>query len=356
MKNRYRILVMVSLVSLLSVGSALAGNDDRRGTAGANELLINPWARSSGWAGVNTANGIGIDALFTNVAGLTFLNKTEVMYTNTRWFGGYGGTINAFGLGQPIGQRGVLGLSVVAMGFGDIPITTVNSPEQGANGTFSPSLMNITASYAHKFSQSIRGGVNIKIITESTDNVSGTGVAIDAGIQYVTGEDDNIKFGIALKNVGTPMHFSGDGMSLTLVNNQDVTSTYETRSASFEMPTCLNIGGAYDFLFEKFDQRLTVAASFTSNAFLRDDYKVGLEYSIFNILQVRAGYSFQSGIWSGDDRVTAFTGPSAGATVSIPLKKRAAGVSDIPSIKIDYSYRAAAPFSSSHSIGIALNL
>ena len=44
MKNRYRILVMVSLVSLLSVSAAFAGNDDRRGTAGANELLINPWA------------------------------------------------------------------------------------------------------------------------------------------------------------------------------------------------------------------------------------------------------------------------------------------------------------------------
>lgn len=356
MKNRYRILVMVSLVSLLSVTAAYAGNDDRRGTAGANELLINPWARSSGWAGVNTANGIGIDALFTNVAGLTFLNKTEIMYTNTQWFSGYGGTINAFGLGQPVGSRGVLGLSVVSMGFGDIPITTVNSPEQGANGTFSPTLMNISASYAHKFSSSIRGGINIKIISESTDNVSGTGVAIDAGIQYVTGADDNIKFGIALKNVGTPMHFSGDGMSLTLVNDQDVTSTYETRSASFEMPTCLNIGGAYDFLFEKFDQRLTVAASFTSNAFLRDDYKVGLEYSLLNMFQLRAGYSFQSGLWKEDTRATAYTGPSAGATVAIPLKKRKEAGENIPTIKIDYSYRAAAPFSGSHAIGIALNL
>ncbi len=359
MKNRYRILVMVSLVSLLSVSAAFAGNDDRRGTAGANELLINPWARSSGWGGVNTANGIGIDALFTNVAGLTFLNKTEVMYTNTQWFGGYGGTINAFGLGQPVGQRGVLGLSVVSMSFGDIPITTVGSPEQGANGTFSPTLMNINASYAHKFSSSIRGGINVKVITESTDNVSGTGVAIDAGIQYVTGADDNIKFGIALKNVGTPMSLGGDGMSLTLVNDQNVTSTYVTRSASFEMPTCLNIGGAYDFLFDTYDQRLTVAASFTSNAFLRDDYKLGLEYSIFNIVQLRAGYTFQSGLWSSDDRVTAFTGPSAGASVAIPLmKKKREGNTNtsVPTLKIDYSYRAANPFSGSHSIGVAINL
>jgi len=121
------------------------------------------------------------------------------------------------------------------------------------------------------------------------------------------------------------------------------------------MPTCLNIGGSYDFLFEAYDQRLTVAASFTSNAFLRDDYKLGLEYSIFNIVQLRAGYTFQSGLWSSDDCVTAYTGPSAGASVAIPLSKRE-GNASVPTLKIDYSYRAAAPFSGSHSIGVAINL
>ena len=54
MKNRYsKILVLVSLIAVFSVEAAIAGNDDRRGTAGANELLINPWARSAGWGGVN---------------------------------------------------------------------------------------------------------------------------------------------------------------------------------------------------------------------------------------------------------------------------------------------------------------
>ena len=356
MKSRYRILAIVSLIALLSVETAIAGNDDRRGTAGANELLINPWARSAGWGGVNVANGIGIDALFSNAAGLTFIQKTEVLYSHTQQFSGYGGSINAFGLGQPLGERGVLGLSVVSMSFGDIDVTTVNSPEQGDNGTYSPTLMSITASYAYKFSSSIRGGVNVKIISESTDNVSGTGFAIDAGIQYVTGADDNIKFGISLKNIGTPMSFSGDGFSLRLVNDNDLNQTYETRSAEFEMPACLNIGASYDFLFEKMDQRLTVAASFTSNAFLRDEYKVGLEYSLLNILQVRAGYTMQEGIWSGDNRVSAYTGPSAGASVKIPLQKRKGAVATVPTITIDYSYKANNPLSGSHAIGLAINL
>ena len=61
MKNRYsKILVLVSLIAVLSAGTATAGNDDRRGTAGASELLINPWARSAGWGGVNTACAQGV--------------------------------------------------------------------------------------------------------------------------------------------------------------------------------------------------------------------------------------------------------------------------------------------------------
>ena len=67
--------------------------------------------------------------------------------------------------------------------------------------------MNISISYAKAFSNSIYGGVSFKIISESISDISAEGVAIDAGIQYVTGKTDNIHFGIALKNVGPTMRF-----------------------------------------------------------------------------------------------------------------------------------------------------
>jgi len=51
MKKIYGILLAIFLVGLVSFPSqyAAAGNKDRSGQAGASELLINPWARSSGW-------------------------------------------------------------------------------------------------------------------------------------------------------------------------------------------------------------------------------------------------------------------------------------------------------------------
>ena len=355
MKNRYsKILVLVSLIAVFSVEAAIAGNDDRRGTAGANELLINPWARSAGWGGVNTACAQGVEAVYTNVAGLSFLGTTEVVYSNTQWFSNYGASINAFGFGQRLGEADVIGLAIMGVGFGDIPITTVESPEQGANGTYSPSLFNVNVMYAHMFSTSIHGGVNIKVISESTDNVSAMGVAIDAGIQYVTGDDNEFKFGVSLKNIGPALSFSGDGLARTLTDWGDVSKTVEERSQAFEMPTCLNIGLSNDFLFEAYDQRLTLAGNFTSNAFMKDNFIVGAEYSLLNMFQVRAGFVYQNDIFSDVNRTSALTGPTAGATLKVPLSKQK-GDKPVPTVGIDYSYRSAAPFKGSHSIGVVLS-
>ena len=204
----------------MSAQSAMAGNDERRGTAGASELLINPWARSTGWGGVNISSVRGIDAMFNNAAGLAFVNNIEVAYTNTILYGGKSGfnsgaSINTFGLGVRVFESGVLGVYVMTIGFGDLPVTTYDSPEPGSNGTFSPSYMNINVAYAHSFTNTIHGGVVFKLATESTDNISGSGFAIDAGIQYVTGENDELKFGISLKNIGPALSFGGTGMSFT---------------------------------------------------------------------------------------------------------------------------------------------
>ena len=354
MKNILRIFAVVVVLSTVSFQSAVAGNDVRRGTAGASELLINPWARNTGWGGVNVANVRGLSAMFSNVAGLAFVDGVEVAYSNTMLYGGKSGlssgaSINAFGLGIRLFERGVAGVYVMAMGFGDIDVTTYNSPEP-VNGTFSPSYMNINVAYAHSFTNTIHGAVTFKVVTESTDNVSGSGFAVDAGIQYVTGEDDELKFGISLKNWGPSMKFEGSGMSLQMVNTAGNNFTVETRSAEIELPTCLNIGISYDFLFEKWDQRLTVAGAFTSNAFLRDNYTLGLEYGLLNMFQVRCGYIFQPGLWTGNV-ATANNGLCAGASVDVPISKKE---SNNVGLTIDYSYQSASPLRGTHSIGASL--
>ena len=352
MKKIYSFLILSTITALLIFqnNNLFAGNEDRSGQSGASELLINPWTRSSGWGGVNTANGRGLDAIFTNVAGIAFTQKTEVMFAQTQWLKGSDINISAFGLTQKVGETGVIGLNIMSMSFGDIMIRTVDQPEGGI-GNFTPSFINIGISYAKAFSNSIYGGINFKIISESISNASAEGIAIDAGIQYVTGPTDNIKFGISMKNVGPNLKYTGDGFSFRgYMNNSTNNLTIEQRSADFELPSLINIGASYDFVFSQ-KHRLTIAGNFTSNSFAKDQYILGAEYGFLQYFMVRAGFCYEDGIFDVATRTNALTGPCAGVTVQAPLNKEKGST-----FSIDYSYRATNPFQGCHTIGARINL
>lgn len=352
MNKLFKTVLLINLIIVMSFPAinSYAGNEDRVGECGSQELLINPWARSSGWGGVGIAHSRGIEAMFTNIAGMAFTPRTELVFAHTMWLRGSGVSINTFGLSQKVGETGVIGVGVMAMSFGNIPITTVDLPEGGL-GTFTPSLMNINIAYAKMFSNSIYGGINVKIISQKISNLSAQGIAIDAGIQYITGEKENIMFGISLKNVGPRMKFKGDGLSFR-GNVAGATNqlTVEHRSADFELPTTLNIGVAYDFIIND-NHRITLAGAFISNSFGKDQYIVGLEYKMMEYLYLRGGYNFEKGIFKKEERTNAHTGPSAGLTVQVPVNKKKGST-----IGIDYSYRASNPFQGTHSFGARINL
>jgi hypothetical protein len=338
---------------LSAVSPVLAGNEDRAGQAGATELLINPWTRSSGWGGINIANVRGLESQYNNVAGLAFTKKTDVSYSFTDWLKGSDVKINSLGIAQKVGETGVLGLSVMSMSFGDIQITTNDLPEGGV-GTFSPQFINIGLSYAKAFSNSIYGGITVRLISEAASDVKATGVAFDAGIQYVTGFNeakDNLKFGISLKNVGTPMKYSGDGLSFR--GNPPVYTTYqqtiESRTETFELPSLVNIGVSYDFKPAEL-HRITAAASFTSNSFTYDQFGIGAEYSFKEFVSLRLGYLSEKDLGSSEDRLTALTGFNGGISIDLPLGKGG------KKFGIDYSYRSTQFYDGSHGIGLRLML
>ena len=362
MKNLYRACVIFLLGTVLFAG-VFAGNEDRRGTSGAGSLRINPWARSAGWGGVNTACGKGIDALFTNPAGLGRAEGTDVQYSYTNWLNGTGIGLNSLGISQALGEEGgVLGLSVTAMGFGKIPVTRVHSPEPGNDATFTISLMNIGLSYARKFSESIYGGGSVKLISESTSNIHATGFALDAGVQYVTGDNYEIKFGIALRNWGTPMTYSGDGLSTIGTSEESgaPSLSVQQRSQNFELPSSLNIGISYDFLLgEEQLHRITVAGNFAASAFGEDQYILGVEYGFSKYLMLRGGFVYERDLFKDvkevDGANTMMSGPTAGLSIMAPIGKDKDG-NAFSNLALDYAYRFTRMLGGIHTIGLSLSL
>lgn len=353
MKKLFKSIVIVSLTILILgySNTVFAGNKDRSGQAGATELLINPWASTAGWGNAGMSSVHGVEAMWSNVAGITATNSIDLNFSYTNWL--KGSDVNAFSFGflARISESVVAGLYVMSFSPGEIQRTTVEVPDMTL-GTFKPSLMNINIALAKSFSNSIHAGFVIKIISESISDMVGTGVALDAGIQYVTGITDNIHFGITLKNIGPTMKYSGDGLTFKAnpASFWGSSLTVIQRADQFELPTQLNIAAAYDFNFTN-GSRLTVAGNFSSNSFSKDQVTLGLEGSFKDYLLLRAGYTIENGIWSDietDECSNVYNGLCLGATVQAPIGEKM-------KFSLDYSYQHTHHWNGTHTIGARIN-
>lgn len=353
----------ISVAAAMTVAiSAFAGNNERSGQAGASELLVNPWARSTGMGSAGSTMAVGLEAMSLNVAGLAETRKFEINYAHREWLANSGIDMNTFGLASHVGESGVLGLQIMTMSFGDIITTTVNSPE-GGQGTFSPLFFTGSLSYAKQFSQRINGGLTVKAIREEISNVSANTIALDAGVNYTTGVNEEIKFGIALMNVGPSMKYSGTGLNVTsTIPGTDATFTQQQRSQEFELPSLLNIGIAYDYLIGlmndttnknvRAQHRITGAFNYTSNSFTPDLFAFGVEYAFKEMFMGRFGYIIKDKPGFEDLGDIALTGLSAGVSVEYPISRK----KDNGTVALDFSWQQTKNFGGISSLGIRLNL
>jgi hypothetical protein len=124
------------------------------------------------------------------------------------------------------------------------------------------------------------------------------------------------------------------------------------RVDDFELPTQLSIAAAYDWLFAE-TNRLTIAGNFSSNSFTNDQITGGLEYAWKEMFMIRAGYTWEKGIWAkggvenADECMNINRGLSAGVSVKVPLSKKENGMK----LAVDYSYRDTYTFNGTHSVG-----
>ncbi|MEZ5045499.1 MAG: PorV/PorQ family protein [Chitinophagaceae bacterium] len=358
MRKKISIILSLTLIALQSFG----GNKDRSGQAGAGELLLNPWGRSSGVFGLNLSNTNGIEALKVNVAGLAKTNGTEIGFAHTRYLAGTGMSISNLGVAHSLGDIGVLGVNIMSFGFGEIPITTENSPEGGI-GTYKPSFLNISTGLGHKFSENMSAGINFTFVNEAISNIKASALGFDAGVQYVNGKRKNFHLGITLRNIGTNLRFSGDGFSFNGTSPDFAKNiTVQSRSEKFSLPSQLGLGIAYDFYLDEKklkeadasdkmpNHRLTAMFSFISNSFNSDWVGLGVEYAFKEKFMFRAAYRNEKSILDKETTTTLYSGFSAGATVATTLT----GKKSNQLIFIDYAFKPTRVAAGVHTIGIRI--
>ena len=282
MRKFFTIILMMWSVSVF------AGDAARKGTTGADELLIPVGARSIATGGAFLSSVTGLEAIYYNPAGLSQGKGTEAMFSFTTYLADI--NINYFAIGSNLGDFGALALSVKTLNFGNIPVTTIDVPD-GTGATYSPGYIVAGVTYAKVITDRVSVGVNAKVINETITDVSATGFAVDFGVQYRF--PSNLSIGAAIKNIGTNMSFSGNSLqysnSLVGANLGSPTANYNVPAEEFQLPSYFELSTAYDYNLNE-ENKIMVGAAFRNNNVTDDELRLGLEYGFKNMFFLRGGY------------------------------------------------------------------
>ena len=333
--NRWKILIVIAVCVLLVATSIFAGTGQRRGTAGAQELLIPVGSVGTALGGANLANVSGIEAIYWNPAGLAASAfSTEVMFSHLSYIA----DINVFYVAGSynVGRLGSLGFGIKSIGIGDIAVTTNDSPD-GTGEKFSPTFLTLGLTYSRAMTDKIHFGTNIKIITERMMGESANGYAFDFGLQYNTGM--GVKGGIALKNIGPNMSFDGNDLEVFTQDQSDRPDAegenLRIPLASFDLPITFEIGLSYQININE-SNNVTLMGTFLNDNFALDEYRVAGEYNFNDLIFLRGSYQFGYDADTDQFRVSDANhflwGPSFGAGFNFDLGTKF-------QLKLDYAYR-----------------
>jgi len=307
---KVRILwIMAVLLSALVAGVATAGNPDRVGTAGAQELAIPNSSRGIALGDAVVADWGGVEMLYFNPAAVAGVRKVEAYFSHLTYIADMDKSYIAVAARTGFGT---IAVSADVLSIGDIVETTEDNPE-GTGRVFSPNFSVLGLTYGRFMTDQVTLGASVKLISESVLQAHATGLAFDAGIQYRLGQR-GVSFGLAVKNVGPTMRFSGSDFESfhrtsdnPLANDRSLSSL----SAPFELPSYFEIGASYKYQVGE-PVSLTGYGSFQSNNFNDDEFDLGGEFSYRDQLFLRGG-----GVISGDSDY--LFGPAFGVGFAIPV-------------------------------------
>jgi hypothetical protein len=334
-KKSFIVIAVLAVCAFLIAAQTFAGTGQRKGTAGAQELLIPVGSVGTALGGANLANVTGLEAIYWNPAGLAASShSSEVMISHLRYLADI--NVNFVAGNFKSGGFGALGFSIKSINFDDIAVTTNESPD-GTGELFSPTYIILGLTYSRTMTDRINFGANVKLISEQIKRESAQGVAFDVGLQYKT--DIGLNLGVALKNIGPNMKFDGGDLEIFTqdVSDRPDAAGENTRLplANFELPTSLEIGFSYDFKIGEANG-LTFMGNFLNNNFALDEYRLGAEYSFHDAIFLRGsyvlGYDADNEKIRTADEDNFIWGPSFGGGLNF-------SVGQSLNLSFDYAYR-----------------
>lgn len=273
MKNK----IFLSVVILLFVGAFLTGEThSKNGKSGTSSLIFLKFgtgAKALGMGEAFTAQFDGVVSPFWNPASISGVKGTQISLTHIQWVQDI--TAEHFSSATIVGKN-VFGLS---LSLGKVPDIQKRGdiPTTEPLALFDAHDVILSLSYARSFREKCSAGLSLKGIYEKIDISSASGLGFDLGgiCSPFAGMNkprlENLKFGVAILNLGSKMKFEKEKYSL---------------------PTQYKAGLSYSMEKEQWQSDFTLNLDLVKPR--DDDVKVHLggEYGLYQILNLRLGYQF----------------------------------------------------------------
>ena len=279
---------ILPLLFLMSVNISVSyAQFDNTGTSVANFLKIVVGGRGVAMGGAFTALTDDATSLYWNPSGISRMENSEAVFSQTDWF--HDLELTFVGLVLPLQKFGTIGFSLSALTMGEEEITTPEDPD-GNGLTYSAGDIAMGLSYAKRITDRFHFGITGKYIREDVANSSASAYAIDVGTQYVT-DFNGLIIGMSIKNFGTKMRLRGREQLFRFeeenLSTPEIIARLDTKS--WPLPLTFNIGTSMR-VYQ--DDNLTITGNLEYND-PRDQnplYVIGTELSISEMVYLRGGF------------------------------------------------------------------
>lgn len=245
-------------------------------------------ARASSIGEAMTAIEGGSSSLFFNPAGMaTTSTLVDVTFSINSWIADIKHNTFSMALKPSHGQYGVIGISFQYVDYGEIQGTMVWGNKMGYIDTemLNPSALSIGLGYAKTITTNFSVGGQIrsthqnlgKNVVPQYDSLTvkkniANVLAFDFGTLFKTGIK-SLQFGMSVRNFSKEIKYEEEGFQLPLIFNFGI---------SMDLMDFINA--------ESFNQSLVFSIDATHPRAHPEQIKVGLNYTLINLLSIRTGY------------------------------------------------------------------
>lgn len=301
MKSKIKFLSL----SLLLIFSYQVNAQDKVGSTAAQFLGITAGARGSAMGSAYVALSDDASGMFWNPAGLARSQGNSVSFSNMNWY--VETQIQDASVVIDGDSKGTFALSVRALNYGEIDVTTIERPE-GTGERFTPKDLTIAFSYSKFITDRFSLGASTRYVQQKIWNESATGFGVDLGMVYQT-DFKNLKIGMSILNFGTDMSLSGDDLRRPIDIDESIEGNNDRLESylgvkDWPMPLVFRVGIAMD-LVDITDHKVIFALDAKHPNDNSESIDVGLEYGFNDLLFLRGGYRSLFSSQTEDQSITA---------------------------------------------------